>query len=150
MSRPTFPPYNVADLAPGARRSAPAAKRNVGPIGDVLAGRGRITTGFFGVVGVSTMHGLMEMSAEEAQTKRLLADACERVIGMFESGKIGGFGLHSFAAVPAITAMYTDNQAPPGWLTEWETLGVPVHLVSTEAEETDYAVPRRLSNAARR
>jgi hypothetical protein len=37
MSRPTFPPYNVADLAPGARRSAPAAKRNVGPIGDVLA-----------------------------------------------------------------------------------------------------------------
>src|SRR6478735_6211327 len=136
-------------LVPGGllRRSSGSL---VGPIGDVLAGRGRISTGFFGVVGVSTMHGLMEMSAEEAQTKRFLADACERVIGMFESGKINGFGLHSFAAVPAITAMYTDASAPPGWLAEWEKLGVPIHLVVADAEETDYAGPRRLSNAARR
>ena len=34
---PSFPPYNVADLGSGAKRSAPAAQRNVVPIGDVLA-----------------------------------------------------------------------------------------------------------------
>jgi hypothetical protein len=33
---PSFPPYNVADLGKGVRRQAPAAARNVGPIGDVL------------------------------------------------------------------------------------------------------------------
>jgi hypothetical protein len=37
MAKPSFPPYNVGDLAKGVRRQAPAAARNVGPIGDVLA-----------------------------------------------------------------------------------------------------------------
>ncbi len=36
MAEPSFPPYNVGDLAAGVRRHAPAAGRNVGPIGDVL------------------------------------------------------------------------------------------------------------------
>jgi len=131
------------------RRSAGSL---VGPIGDVLSSRGRIAKGFFGLVALSPAHGLMDISAEEAQTKRFLADACERVIGMFESGKIGGFGLHSFAAVPAITAMYTDTSAPPGWLAEWETLGVPVHLVPTETEQTTQrdTTIRRFNTVARR
>ena len=34
---PSFPPYNVGDLGAGVRRQAPAAARNVQPIGDVLA-----------------------------------------------------------------------------------------------------------------
>lgn len=33
---PSFPPYNVGDLGRGVKRQAPAAARNVGPIGDVL------------------------------------------------------------------------------------------------------------------
>ena len=37
MAEPSFPPYNVSELGCGARREAPAAARNVGPIGDVLA-----------------------------------------------------------------------------------------------------------------
>lgn len=37
MAEPSFPPYNVGDLAKRAKRQAPAAARNVGPIGDVLA-----------------------------------------------------------------------------------------------------------------
>jgi len=36
MAKPSFPPYNVGDLGSGARRQAPAAARNVVPIGDVL------------------------------------------------------------------------------------------------------------------
>ena len=35
-SEPSFPPYNVSDLGQGLKRQAPAAARNVGPIGDVL------------------------------------------------------------------------------------------------------------------
>lgn len=37
MAEPSFPPYNVGDLGKGVKRSAPAAQRNVEPIGDVLA-----------------------------------------------------------------------------------------------------------------
>lgn len=37
MADPRFPPYNVGDLGTGVRRQAPAAARNVGPIGDILA-----------------------------------------------------------------------------------------------------------------
>ena len=36
MARPSFPPYNVGDLGEGARRQAPAAARNVEPIGQVM------------------------------------------------------------------------------------------------------------------
>jgi len=38
MVESSFHPYNVGDPAKGLRRQAPAAARNVGPIGDVLAG----------------------------------------------------------------------------------------------------------------
>ena len=37
MAEPSFPPYNVPDLGSEAKRVAPAAARNVEPIGDVLA-----------------------------------------------------------------------------------------------------------------
>ena len=36
MAEPSFQPYNVGDLGKGVKRQAPAAARNVGPIGDVL------------------------------------------------------------------------------------------------------------------
>lgn len=36
MAEPSFPPFNVGDLGKGVKRKAPAAARNVGPIGDVL------------------------------------------------------------------------------------------------------------------
>ena len=46
MAEPSFPPYNVGDLGKEVRRHAPAAARNVEPIGDVLAcwlpGSGRV------------------------------------------------------------------------------------------------------------
>ena len=38
MAEPSFPPYNVGDLGKEVKRRAPAAARNVDPIGDVLSG----------------------------------------------------------------------------------------------------------------
>lgn len=37
MAEPSLPPYTMDDLGEAVRRKAPAASRNVGPIGDVLA-----------------------------------------------------------------------------------------------------------------
>jgi DeoR/GlpR family transcriptional regulator of sugar metabolism len=115
-------------LVPGGvvRRSAGSL---VGPIGDVLAGRGRIAKGFFGVVGLSTLHGLMDISVEEAQTKRFMADACERVYGLFDLSKVDGFGLHSFAAPDTITGLFTDDTVSGSFIDQWGALGVPVTVV---------------------
>jgi len=109
------------------RRSAGSL---VGPIGDVLASRGRIAAGFFGLVALSTTHGLMDISAEEAQTKRVLATACDRVYGLFDSTKVNGFGLHAFATPGEVTGLYTDEGVPPGFVTGWKEFGVPVTAAS--------------------
>ena len=112
-------------LLPGGvvRRSAGSV---VGPIGDVLAGRGRITAGFFGVVSVSTIHGLMDISAEEAHTKQFMAQACDQVYGLFDSSKVNGFGLHSFTATDDITGMFSDDGVPAEIVAEWAGIGVPL------------------------
>lgn len=112
-------------LMPGGvlRRSAGSL---VGPIGDVLAGRGRIGKGFFGVIGVSTSLGLLDISAEEAQTKRSMAAACDSVYGMFDSSKATGFGLHSFVVPGELTGIFTDDGISSEVVSEWESAQVPV------------------------
>jgi DeoR/GlpR family transcriptional regulator of sugar metabolism len=109
------------------RRSAASL---VGSIGDSLASRGRITKGFFGVVALSPTHGLMDISAEEAQTKQTLVNACDDVYGLFDSSKVRGFGLHPFAAPSVITGLYTDDGAPHDFITQWRALGASVHVTS--------------------
>ena len=112
------------------RRSAGSL---VGPTGDALVSRGKIAKGFFGVVGLSATHGLMDISAEEAQTKRTLAEACDQVYGLFDSAKVRGFGLHPFASPSEVTGLYTDDHAPEDFATRWRQLDVPVTLVPLES-----------------
>lgn len=116
-------------LMPGGvlRRSAASM---VGPIGDVLAGRGRIDTGFFGLIGLSTTHGLMDIVVEEAQTKQFMARACNEVVGLFDSSKVDRFGLHSFAATDTISALYTDDGIEQSLIAEWKAAGVPVRTAA--------------------
>lgn len=120
-------------LMPGGvlRRSAGSM---VGPIGDVLTGRGRIKKGFFGVAAISTLHGLMDISAEEAQTKQFMARACDQVHAVFDSSKVNGFGVHSFAAVDEISGMFTDDGIEPAAVAEWADLGVPVHMAASQQD----------------
>jgi DeoR/GlpR family transcriptional regulator of sugar metabolism len=117
---------NATVLMPGGtvRR---ASESMVGPIGDVLASRGRIDKGFFGVKGVSVVHGLMELAIEEAESKKYLASACAQVYGVFDSSKIGRFGLHPFAGIDAITGLFTDDGIRAEDRDLWEQAGVEVH-----------------------
>ena len=122
-------------LMPGGvlRRSAGSI---VGPIGDVLAGRGRIRAGFFGLVGLSTLRGMMDISAEEAHTKHFMAEACDQVYGLFDSTKIDGFGLHSFAETARITGLFTDEGVTPEVEAEWNSFGVPLTAVPQQVSDT--------------
>lgn len=127
-------------MMPGGviRRSASSV---VGPIGDVLAGRGRIDAGFFGVAGISTSLGLLDISSDEAQTKRAMATACDHVYALFDSSKFTGFGLHSFADPGDITAMVTDTDADPTTVRQWSDSGVDVTQVPAAAQSGAAAGP---------
>jgi len=118
-------------LLPGGtlRRSAESL---VGPIGDLLAGRGRIDKGFFGLVGLSASLGLLEVSADEAHTKSFIASACNEVYGLFDSSKASRFALHPFVPVDRVTALYTDSDIPPSFVTEWQRRGVETRVARPE------------------
>jgi len=98
----------------------------VGAFSNVLMGRGRIATGFFGVATLSTHLGLLELSSEEAATKRSLIGACNAVYGLFTSSKIGAFGLHAFAEPSQLTGLFTDDGTDDDFVAEWASAGVPV------------------------
>ncbi|MBA3233087.1 MAG: DeoR/GlpR transcriptional regulator [Propionibacteriales bacterium] len=116
-------------LVPGGvlRRSAESM---VGPIGDLLTGRGRINKGFFGLVGLSTELGLLDVSVDEARTKSFIAGVCDHVYGLFDSSKAGRFGLHSFVATDRIHALYTDDGISPDFMSGWSAMGVDVHTAA--------------------
>lgn len=126
---------NAMVVLPGGvlRRSSESM---VGPIGDLLTGRGRIRKGFFGLVGLSTELGLLDVSVDEAHTKALLAAACDEVYGLFDSSKANRFALHSFVATDRITALYTDGQIADSVVEEWGEAGVAVRVAGETAKVT--------------
>lgn len=136
-------------LMPGGvlRRSAESM---VGPIGDVLSGRGRIDKGFFGVMGLSVEHGLLDLVVEEAQTKHFLAKACHRVYGLFDSSKVGKFGLHSFAPTDSIEALYTDDGIDKDVVAQWAALGVQIRTTSVTADVVELPTSVRAVRQAHR
>jgi DeoR family transcriptional regulator of aga operon len=126
---------NAMVVLPGGvlRRSAESM---VGPIGDLLTGRGRIRKGFFGLVGLSTELGLLEISVDEAHTKRLLAEACDEVYGLFDSSKANRFALHSFAPADRITGLVSDQDLDRGVVDAWRAVGVETTIVTVPAAVT--------------
>ena len=101
----------------------------VGAFSDVLEGRGRIKTGFFGVASVSRTLGMLELSTEECEAKKALARACDSVVGVFTSSKTQGFGLHPFVEANRITALYTDDSVEPSFVSAWDGSGVEIVTV---------------------
>lgn len=124
-----------------------SAESMVGPLGDLLTGRGRITKGFFGLVGLSTELGLLEVSVEEAQTKSFLAGACDKVYGLFDSSKAARFALHPFVGPGRVAALYTDDGIDAGLVREWAAAGVETR-VSPVSSEPVSATVSRLSGSA--
>jgi DeoR/GlpR family transcriptional regulator of sugar metabolism len=122
----------VVILTGGVLRKASGSV--VGPIGDVLHGRGTISKGFFGLSTISTTYGLMDISSEQANAKKMMADSCREIFGLFDSTKVGGFGTHAYAPIERITAMYTDDGVPRSTVDEWAELGIPVHPVAVRRD----------------
>lgn len=109
-----------------------SARSVVGMVGDVLAGRGRISRGFVGGHALSAERGLMDLAVEEAQAKRYLTAACREVHGLVDASKLNAFSLHTAVPVAALTGVWTDVGADPAVVAALRGAGVPVRLVDPE------------------
>ena len=98
----------------------------VGSMDNALTDRGRVMTTFVGTFGLSPTAGLMELSPEEAEAKKILIQAAAAVIGVFAATKITGFGLYPFAQPGELTELITDSAAGEEFVHEWTAAGVPV------------------------
>lgn len=98
----------------------------VGDISETLVGRGRIAKAFMGLAALSIERGLLELSGVEAETKRAITGASMEVIGLFDSAKADGFGLHSFADTSRVTRLITDTGFSDTETSRWRDAGVEV------------------------
>jgi DeoR/GlpR family transcriptional regulator of sugar metabolism len=88
-----------------------------------------IQKGFFGATGISVPEGLTDVSANEAEVKRLLVTMCREVTAVLDATKWGRIGLVSFAALDAIDRVITDVDAPADLVERVRALGIQVVLV---------------------
>ena len=105
----------------------------VGDMGATLAGRGRLTYGFFGLRALSPDLGLLDLSPEETAVKRRLVALSGAVYGLVDSSKVGRFALHPFVETAGITGLITDDGTPDEEVVAWKAAGVPVQRVPVES-----------------
>jgi DeoR/GlpR family transcriptional regulator of sugar metabolism len=103
----------------------------VGDLGTDVLRTTRISKGFLGARGLSLERGLMDLNPDEVRIKQEMADACDRVIGIFDGTKWHRSALLSFAPVERVAAIVTDSSAPSDEVRAWRARGVEV--VTAEA-----------------
>jgi DeoR/GlpR family transcriptional regulator of sugar metabolism len=103
-----------------------AAMSLVGDFASSVLRNTRISKGFFGARGISLDRGLMDLNPDEVRIKREMADACERVIGIFDHTKWRQTALLSFVPTDQVDAIVTDGGAPEDLLETWRARGVEV------------------------
>jgi DeoR family transcriptional regulator of aga operon len=107
-------------------------------VGDFASGvlrATRIGKGFFGARGIGVDRGLMDLNPDEVRIKREMAEACERVIGIFDSTKWHRTALLSFVPSQRIDAIVTDANAPAEPVAEWRERKVDVVLAPIDAAQ---------------
>jgi DeoR/GlpR family transcriptional regulator of sugar metabolism len=98
----------------------------VGELGADVLRATRINKGFLGARGLSLERGLMDLNPEEVRIKQQMADACERVVGIFDGTKWNRSALLSFVPAERIHAIVTDTSAPAEQIDAWRARGVDV------------------------
>jgi DeoR/GlpR family transcriptional regulator of sugar metabolism len=106
----------------------------VGELGSDVLRSTTINKGFLGARGLSLHRGLMDLNPEEVRIKHEMADACERVIGIFDCTKWHKTALLSFVPADRVNAIVTDSSAPTDEVAAWRAHGVEVITVDAPAK----------------
>src|ERR671935_3081310 len=91
----------------------------VGDFGADVLRATRINKGFFGARGLTLERGLMDLNPEEVRLKQEMADACDRVIGIFDATKWRRSALLSFVPADRVDTIVTDASAPADEVDAW-------------------------------
>ncbi len=89
---------------------------------------------FMCATGVSLRHGYTTPNDLEAQTKRAMIAAVDRVIAVVDSSKLGRATLSSFAEPDRVSLLLTDWNAPKDFLTAMAGQGLPVTVAAPEVD----------------
>lgn len=106
----------------------------VGELGSDVLRSTTINKGFLGARGLSLHRGLMDLNPEEVRIKHEMADACERVIGIFDCTKWHKTALLSFVPADRVNVIVTDSSAPTDEVAAWRAHGVEVITVDAPAK----------------
>ena len=106
----------------------------VGELGSDVLRSTTINKGFLGARGLSLHRGLMDLNPEEVRIKHEMAEACERVIGIFDCTKWHKTALLSFVPADRVNAIVTDSSAPTDEVAAWRAHGVEVITVDAPAK----------------
>ena len=106
----------------------------VGELGSDVLRSTTINKGFLGARGLSLQRELMDLNPEEVRIKHEMADACERVIGIFDCTKWHKTALLSFVPADRVNAIVTDSSAPTDEVAAWRAHGVEVTTVDAPAK----------------
>jgi DeoR/GlpR family transcriptional regulator of sugar metabolism len=106
----------------------------VGELGSDVLRSTTINKGFLGARGLSLNRGLMDLNPEEVRIKHEMADACERVIGIFDCTKWHKTALLSFVPADRVNAIVTDSSAPTDEVAAWRAHGVEVITIDALAK----------------
>jgi DeoR/GlpR family transcriptional regulator of sugar metabolism len=121
----------VSVIVPGGMLRLPAMSL----VGDFASGvlrATRIDKGFFGARGISAERGLMDLNPDEVRLKRELAEACERVVGIFDHSKWHRTALLSFVPAERVDAIVTDARASRDGMDEWRARGTEIVVADSD------------------
>lgn len=90
--------------------------------------RVKATIGFFGTRGLTLAYGVTELNVHEADVKRMMIERCREVVIVTDSSKFDDVSLVTFAEIPAIHHLITDDGAPADVLDALRSRGVQVTL----------------------
>jgi DeoR/GlpR family transcriptional regulator of sugar metabolism len=112
-----------------------AAMSVVGDFASSVLRNTRIGRGFFGARGITLDRGLMDLNPDEVRIKREMAEACERVVGVFDHTKWHRTALLTFVPTQRIDAIVTDDGAPSDLVREWRDHGIDVVTAASDRKE---------------
>src|SRR5438309_3956042 len=121
----------------------------VGDFGADVLRTTRINKGFLGARGLSLSRGLMDLNPDEVRIKQEMADACERVYGIFDGTKWHRSALLAFVSVEELAGIITDSSAPAVEVEAWRAAGVNIITVDPGPREPPPLRPRDLRLATR-
>jgi DeoR family transcriptional regulator, aga operon transcriptional repressor len=98
----------------------------VNPLGSAFFSQLRVSTLFLGCNGIDPNHGVTNINLPEAEMKRAMVAASQRIIVLADSSKLGATALANVCPIDLVDVLVTDRSAPVDLCAELRARGVQV------------------------